>query len=88
MKTYITDSISCTELWVGVEIQPNRKDYEEDLARRRQEHLDSIQSQDDMNWSPCMHDSCPECVGTGIKRSGGMCVHMISCPCLKCTPRY
>jgi hypothetical protein len=37
--------------------------------------------------SQCMHDNCPECGGTGIKRNGGgTCIHMISCPCPKCTP--
>lgn len=37
------------------------------------------------NDSPCMHDMCQECSGTGIRKSGGMCVHAISCPCKKCT---
>lgn len=36
----------------------------------------------------CLHDSCSECGGTGIKRNGGgACIHGISCPCQKCTPR-
>lgn len=35
----------------------------------------------------CLHDACPECHGTGRKQSGEMCVHMIACPCPKCTPR-
>lgn len=36
----------------------------------------------------CLHASCPECQGTGIKKNGlGMCIHMISCSCPKCTPR-
>lgn len=34
----------------------------------------------------CLHKSCPECHGTGRKPDGGWCVHMISCPCPKCTP--
>lgn len=34
--------------------------------------------------SACLHLNCPECNGTGIKKSGGYCVHMISCPCNKC----
>ena len=62
----------------------DRKTYEEDLARRQQEHLTGI---DQYNWQPCMHDSCTECVGTGVKRDGTMCVHGISCQCPKCTPR-
>lgn len=36
--------------------------------------------------SECLHRSCPECHGTGKKANGGMCVHMISCPCPRCTP--
>lgn len=38
--------------------------------------------------SNCLHDSCPECHGTGIKSNGGACVHFISCPCPKCSPTY
>ena len=34
----------------------------------------------------CLHRHCTECNGTGTKKSGGPCVHMISCPCPKCTP--
>lgn len=38
---------------------------------------------------PCMHKSCPTCGGTGMRKDGlGACIHMISCPCPKCTPRY
>lgn len=34
----------------------------------------------------CMHDACPNCGGTGIRKDGlGMCVHGISCPCPKCS---
>jgi hypothetical protein len=33
----------------------------------------------------CMHETCPECDGTGIKKTGGFCVHGISCPCPKCS---
>lgn len=36
----------------------------------------------------CLHDACPECEGTGTKKDGTPCVHMISCPCPKCTPSY
>lgn len=37
--------------------------------------------------SRCLHDSCPECNGTGRKPDGTLCVHAISCPCPKCSPR-
>lgn len=35
----------------------------------------------------CLHKNCPECHGTGVKLNGGICIHMISCPCPRCTPR-
>lgn len=36
----------------------------------------------------CLHDTCPECNGTGQKLNGlGYCMHMIACPCPKCSPR-
>lgn len=34
----------------------------------------------------CLHDGCTDCHGTGRKRTGELCVHMISCPCHKCSP--
>lgn len=34
----------------------------------------------------CLHDSCNKCHGTGRDNKGRMCVHMISCPCPKCSP--
>ena len=35
----------------------------------------------------CLHKNCPECHGNGIKQNGEICIHMISCPCPRCTPR-
>lgn len=35
--------------------------------------------------SPCLHDSCIRCNGTGIQSNGLICVHMISCKCKKCS---
>lgn len=32
----------------------------------------------------CRHENCSECGGTGKKKNGQMCVHMISCNCNKC----
>ena len=38
-------------------------------------------------YSDCMHDNCSSCGGTGIRKDGlGACIHMISCPCSKCSP--
>lgn len=68
---------------------PSRRQYEEDLRQRQREHLDQIPSSypgDHIPWRPCLHDGCPECVGTGIKKDGSMCVHHMSCPCPKCSP--
>lgn len=36
----------------------------------------------------CLHDICTECHGTGRKSNGTPCVHMISCTCSKCSPKY
>ena len=63
-----------------------RRQYEEDLLRRQKQHIDNLQSKLNQNWRPCLHDSCPSCIGTGIKSDGSMCVHNISCPCPKCSP--
>lgn len=62
---------------------PDREEYEADLKRRQAEHIRNLNN---IPWSPCMHDQCTECHGTGVKRTGGVCVHMISCPCPKCSP--
>jgi hypothetical protein len=64
------------------EYELNRKQYEQDLKRRQNEHLDGIQNHP---WRPCLHDGCSECVGTGVRRDGSICVHNISCPCPKCS---
>lgn len=34
----------------------------------------------------CLHDNCPTCHGSGRNSAGGICLHMISCPCPKCSP--
>ena len=59
----------------------NREDYERDFKKRQRMHLEGIQNQ--IPWQPCLHDHCPECLGTGVRRFGGTCVHGISCPCPK-----
>lgn len=36
----------------------------------------------------CLHDACPNCGGTGIRKDGaGLCFHGISCACPKCSFR-
>lgn len=66
----------------------NREEYERDLKKRQEEHLKSISNKQNDYWQPCLHDSCTECVGTGIKRDGSLCVHALSCPCPKCSPQF
>lgn len=62
----------------------DREQYEKDLKERQEKHLREIAG-GGAPWSPCMHDACTECHGTGVKRFGGACIHGISCPCPKCS---
>jgi hypothetical protein len=66
----------------------DRERYERELAERQRAHLERVSGINNGQWRPCMHDSCPECHGTGIKANGGMCIHNISCPCPKCSPTF
>jgi len=34
----------------------------------------------------CMHNACSECHGSGRRRDGSACPHLISCPCKRCNP--
>ena len=65
----------------------NREAYEENLRKKQEEHLKQVKEyKEQMHpWRPCMHDSCQECFGTGIKINGSMCIHMIYCQCPKCS---
>lgn len=63
----------------------SRRQYEDDLLKRQEEHLQEVQRHLTRNWQPCLHDGCSECYGTGVRKRGGPCVHMISCPCPRCT---
>jgi hypothetical protein len=62
----------------------DQNEYYKDLRKRQQEHLASIQNQ--KPWKPCAHDQCQNCVGTGIGRFGGACIHSLVCDCPKCKP--
>lgn len=43
---------------------------------------------DEKDEQSCLHKTCKCCDGTGVRKDGlGMCIHMISCPCPRCTPR-
>ena len=67
----------------------DKEQYEKDLKRKQEEHLRQVAGKDDYNsWQPCLHDSCTQCKGTGIKLDGSICIHNLSCPCPKCSFRY
>ena len=57
------------------------------LRRRQKEHIDTIQDNIRIDFTPCAHDGCQQCHGTGIQVDGSPCVHHISCGCPKCNPR-
>src|SRR5574343_65807 len=61
-------------------------EYTRELKDRQQKHLESISSFNFNTWKPCLHDSCSDCHGTGIKLNGGICWHALSCDCPKCRP--
>jgi hypothetical protein len=77
---------------------PSREAYENELKRRQDEHLERVRKNTQpygnrnqghqQAWRPCMHDQCSSCYGTGMKFDGSPCIHMISCPCPKCSPSY
>ena len=64
------------------------EEYYKDLREKQANHLDKIKSRKSTIWRPCLHNNCEECHGTGLKSDGRTCVHMISCPCPKCSPHY
>lgn len=66
----------------------NREEYEKQLAETQRRHLEQIKARKERNWRPCMHDQCNQCHGTGVKWDGSLCIHLISCPCPKCSPSY
>lgn len=40
----------------------------------------------DVGVRKCLHESCPSCNGSGVRKDGtGLCFHGISCPCPKCS---
>lgn len=85
--------------WLGDSYTPNVPiegsyddgfdDYERDLRRRQREHLDRVRC-NTRGYSPshqrCLHDGCPQCLGTGVRDDGSSCVHHLACPCPKCSP--
>lgn len=61
--------------------------YEKDLKKRQKQHLKNVRrGLQNEHWQPCIHDSCVQCVGTGIRIDGSPCIHMMHCSCPKCNP--
>ena len=58
--------------------------YEKDLKDRQKKHLENMPKINKITFQPCAHDSCPECVGTGKKKDGTICIHHMVCSCPKC----
>ena len=58
-----------------------------EVEERKRQHLERVYASQHPPYEVCMHDSCAQCCGTGVKHDGSACVHMISCPCSKCSPR-
>ena len=75
--------ITFEDVKIDADYTIDKDEYYRDLDRRQKEHLDSVMGE--QHCQPCLHDGCPECVGTGVKRDGSSCIHMISCPCPKCS---
>ena len=60
------------------------------LDEKVQEVLDMLKEYDKNttttveDTSGCLHYVCSECKGTGVRKGGGVCFHMLSCPCIRC----
>jgi hypothetical protein len=78
-----------------IELTPYEQ-YEIDLRRRQEDHMRRIRdvgtpftytSETNKPYmpSPCAHDQCPSCHGTGLTLNGGSCIHSLVCSCPKCS---
>lgn len=47
---------------------------------------DSYKERHVLDKEPCVHNGCKDCNGSGHKKNGNPCVHMIHCQCPKCNP--
>lgn len=77
--------------FAGFNLNPEQDQYEKDLREKQKRHLEEVNKNDGwgkgrLPWKPCRHDGCSECHGTGIRKDGSTCVHMISCDCPRCRP--
>ena len=78
---YQKQQINNYKEWLYESKTPNYDKYE--LERRNQQHQEAISKVKDRQ--NCLHNGCFECYGTGIKKDGSVCIHMISCPCDRCS---
>jgi hypothetical protein len=85
MNSTTTDNTSLSNNDFISTSSENRRAYLENLRRRQEEHLRNVE---DDNFQVCLHDSCPSCLGTGVRHDGSPCIHNIACSCSKCSPRY
>ena len=66
----------------------------EDIRRKQRDHLRRVERNRQkrmINYrdgSDCAHLRCSLCVGTGVQENGTICVHFISCSCVRCSPVY
>jgi hypothetical protein len=71
------------------------EEHEIEVRRKKEEHLRKVNDTltptiytNTINKpyipSPCAHDSCPSCHGTGVTINGGGCIHSLVCNCHKC----
>ena len=66
--------------------EPREEKPDSDLRRRQRDHLERVKRNTRTRPSDCLHNQCSLCVGTEVRKDGSRCVHLLSCPCGKCTP--
>ena len=54
-----------------------------EIERRTKQHEEVMAKIHDRQQ--CLHKNCAQCGGTGKRKDGTVCVHMISCSCDRCS---
>lgn len=49
---------------------------------------EKLEKLEELNQIECLHKNCKNCNGTGVNKLKQICIHMISCPCSRCSPKY
>ena len=92
VKTLLEDSEIHKTLWPNFDWDKEINNFN-NFRKKLQEYNPFENNPFDYVFGPkdntnCLHATCPTCNGTGVnKTTGGPCIHGISCPCSKCTPR-